>query len=350
MLLHALAALCAVLLPMAVADSYVKPDSVVSPQQQQQQQGGGDGPAGSQEARLSKAARLAGRHVSIRCQGQGQGQSQGQEWGDADSDADGDGAENEPLSGRYVMAQVLHACGGVATGYVLACTSHAHAYLLADNRHYVFYIWQRILSNSSYRMLVGNLYYLLVQFVGSWMCRRSKRSSTNTKQKHGRGYGHGYEYCAGGVGPVALFGFLATAAATLVPSPLLEPRYFSPVVLLGLLHSPALLCSGSGSGCTRVANMSAPPATATAATAAVSPSFASAAAATALIPACPNPPGPSVATACNPSQPLLFRSGSACVAAVCTVAVLACCDVLLMYVFLRRPFLWADGSVARFLF
>jgi len=276
--------------------------------------------------------------------------------GGSGSGSDEDNGNSEKNDQPFVkyMSQVLHACGGLATGYLLAHGSQAHPYILADNRHYIFYVWQRVLAYSNYRMILGNVYYMLFQYVGAWVVRRNSR--TNSTKAKGASYGHGhhryvseYEYGVNGIGigPIAVFGFLATAAATLVPTPLLEPRYFTPVVLVGLLHCPALVRSSSAGGASGAITSSSS-SSGSGSSAAAGAEHDHDLAAPALIPVSSDSPSPETlhTAACTP----LLQSSPACFAAVSTLAVLLCLNAVLLYVFLRRPFLWADGSVARFLF
>ncbi|GJP32477.1 hypothetical protein CLOM_g17096 [Closterium sp. NIES-68] len=93
--------------------------------------------------------------------------------------------------------------------------SLAHPYLLADNRHHTFYIWRRLVQpahNPSQRFLLLPLYGLSLLALSHAL----RRTMT----------------------PLGLFFFAAATAAVLVPSPLLEFRYFIPPFMLLLLHFP----------------------------------------------------------------------------------------------------------------
>ncbi|CAI5519691.1 unnamed protein product [Closterium sp. Naga37s-1] len=93
--------------------------------------------------------------------------------------------------------------------------SLAHPYLLADNRHYPFYIWRRLINpphSPSQRFLLLPVYALSLLA----LTHALRRAMT----------------------PLGLFFFSAATAAVLVPSPLLEFRYFIPPFLLLLLHLP----------------------------------------------------------------------------------------------------------------
>lgn len=88
--------------------------------------------------------------------------------------------------------------------------SYAHPYLLADNRHYSFYVWRLVTRFPPYSPYACALLYWLAAHL---LARLPFRAPALLR---------------------ALF-FVATAAV-LVPSPLLELRYFALPTLLLLLH------------------------------------------------------------------------------------------------------------------
>ena len=98
-----------------------------------------------------------------------------------------------------------------------ACAKHgtiAHPYLLADNRHYAFYVWRRVLGRSAWMRNVGLAPCHVYAAWSAWdHVRRAQRA------------------------PVVL-AFWLCCAAVLVPTPLLEPRYFIiPYALQAVLAS-----------------------------------------------------------------------------------------------------------------
>eukprot|EP00606_Chrysophyceae_sp_TOSAG23-5_P000959 GSChrysophyteH2.ASY1.ANO1.998.1 assembled CDS len=105
---------------------------------------------------------------------------------------------------------LLHAAGVLLCSASLLNGSHPHPYLLADNRHYTFYLWNRFLAYPFCRAALGVAYYLLYFIVFRWWKGQFRTFSRTSK--------------------MWILGFVATACATLVPTPLLEPRYFTPVV------------------------------------------------------------------------------------------------------------------------
>lgn len=102
----------------------------------------------------------------------------------------------------------------VGAGYALMRGVLSHPFLLADNRHYTFYLWKHVLSSERLRMCLVPVYSACVVFVG-WSLQRAGRTAMWT------------------------YLLYICAAASLAPLPLFEPRYFTIVVTLLLLHMPA---------------------------------------------------------------------------------------------------------------
>jgi alpha-1,2-glucosyltransferase len=105
-----------------------------------------------------------------------------------------------------------HAFGVAGVTAALVYGSLPHPFLLSDNRHYTFYLWQRFLSEDKVRVAMGPAYYYLIQR-GVCILRKAN-------------------------GLVWVLGFLLAVALSLVPAPLLEPRYFTPTIVVGLLGAP----------------------------------------------------------------------------------------------------------------
>jgi alpha-1,2-glucosyltransferase len=145
-------------------------------------------------------------------------------------------------------------------GLVLHRFTLSHPFLLADNRHYVFYLWRRVFQRYPFANLFLTPLYALA---GWWLTTRvyqgsgaSRRSSSLT---------------------VLVVG--VAVALVLVPAHLLEPRYFTLPLVMTLLEAPPR------------------------------------------------------------SHTSLLLS----------TVLFVFIDALTVYVFLYRPFLWGDGSVARFM-
>ncbi|KDO23196.1 hypothetical protein SPRG_10004 [Saprolegnia parasitica CBS 223.65] len=118
----------------------------------------------------------------------------------------------------HVLTSSLGSCLtsiAVVVALVLAIDrfSLTHPFLLADNRHYTFYIWQRFYLKHALAKFVP----LPVYMYAAWFLWKELRKATTLLW-------------------LVVFG-LATALA-LVPSPLVEPRYFLVPFTLLHLHSP----------------------------------------------------------------------------------------------------------------
>ena len=178
-------------------------------------------------------------------------------------------------------------CAGLAFGG--AHLTYAHPFLLADNRHVTFYAWRYVLGRHwavRYALVPGYLLLGWLLYPRIWRAQGALRA----------------------------FFLFACVGLVLVPTPLLEPRYFTLPALLLRLHAPPL----------QGARQWLPPVR--------SP------------PAHPPPADPGVirVTCCSetmtcrrlsPRQLLLFYA----------------VNVGMFALFLGRPYTWGDGTVARFM-
>ncbi|XP_043695140.1 dol-P-Glc:Glc(2)Man(9)GlcNAc(2)-PP-Dol alpha-1,2-glucosyltransferase [Telopea speciosissima] len=90
--------------------------------------------------------------------------------------------------------------------------SIAHPYLLADNRHYTFYVWRKVMRAH------WSMKYILVPFYAySWL---SICSNLGKVQKN-----------------IWILVFFCASAAVLIPAPLIEFRYFTIPFFFLILHS-----------------------------------------------------------------------------------------------------------------
>ena len=105
---------------------------------------------------------------------------------------------------------LAHILGQVVIGLILAYGSKDHPFLLADNRHYTFYIWRWFLKKRYIRILLSPLYYYLIL-----------RVISRVRQYRG---------------PIWISIYLLAAFLTLIPASLLEIRYFTPGVLIFVLN------------------------------------------------------------------------------------------------------------------
>lgn len=105
----------------------------------------------------------------------------------------------------------------------IACAVHlntmAHPYLLADNRHYAFYLWRRLLQPKVFRYALIPVYLMCVTCIVDSLKHRGSFFQL-------------------------LFAFCV--AASLVPQFLLEPRYFVVPFIMFRLHIPQQNAIDSG--------------------------------------------------------------------------------------------------------
>ena len=116
----------------------------------------------------------------------------------------------------------LVALAAALTYYAVDKFTTAHPYLLADNRHYTFYIWQRSFARYEwFKFAMIPIYMACFGLLSQQLQKALKNRLPNST------------HAARSLWILAFFGL---TAATLVPSPLLEFRYFIiPFILLLLL-------------------------------------------------------------------------------------------------------------------
>ncbi|KAL5549970.1 hypothetical protein UlMin_000146 [Ulmus minor] len=102
---------------------------------------------------------------------------------------------------------------GLIAGFIsVHFFSIAHPYLLADNRHYPFYLWRKIIKAH------WSMKYLLVPlYVYSWLSIFNRLGKTQRK--------------------IWVLGFFLATAAVLIPAPLIEFRYYTIPFFFLILHS-----------------------------------------------------------------------------------------------------------------
>ncbi|CUM57331.1 unnamed protein product [Debaryomyces fabryi] len=92
-----------------------------------------------------------------------------------------------------------------------------HPFLLADNRHYTFYIWKRIL-NQEY----SNIFMIPIYHFCTWNIIDSLSLNTS------------------GLTPITIITFIGGIFITIIPSPLFEPRYYIvPLIIYRLYVRPS---------------------------------------------------------------------------------------------------------------
>jgi len=92
-----------------------------------------------------------------------------------------------------------------------------HPFLIADNRHFVFYIWRRTIKRHD----LAKYFAVPIYYACGWLVLTTLSYSQSV---------------------LFVLGFIACTAMTIVPSPLLEFRYFVLPYLFWRLHlSPAIV-------------------------------------------------------------------------------------------------------------
>lgn len=108
---------------------------------------------------------------------------------------------------------------GIALVFVHYFT-YAHPYLLADNRHYTFYLWRKVIS-----VHWSSKYMLLPAYVLSWSCILHGLGKTKSS--------------------LWIITFLLGVAGVLVPTPLFEIRYYTIPFYITFVHSSSSRKLGS---------------------------------------------------------------------------------------------------------
>eukprot|EP00327_Prymnesium_parvum_P017176 CAMPEP_0113256376 /NCGR_PEP_ID=MMETSP0008_2-20120614/14731_1 /TAXON_ID=97485 /ORGANISM="Prymnesium parvum" /LENGTH=432 /DNA_ID=CAMNT_0000104715 /DNA_START=1 /DNA_END=1299 /DNA_ORIENTATION=+ /assembly_acc=CAM_ASM_000153 len=117
---------------------------------------------------------------------------------------------------RNAMRSPLLSLLMAALASCAAWLTYDHPFLLADNRHVTFYVWRHVLARHwaiRYLLVPGYLFLGSLIYPAVWKAQGALRACL-------------------------LFG---CCALVLVPTPLLEPRYFTLPVLLLRLHAPPMI-------------------------------------------------------------------------------------------------------------
>lgn len=257
------------------------------------------------------------------------------------------GLASRLLGGRrgpalLAAAAAAFVAASALTAALLCRFSLAHPFLLADNRHYTFYIWARILGpRPALRIGLAPVYVSagalsVLHIVGSWHRR---------PQQGGGGYG-------GGAAAAALW--LFASALTLLPAHLVEPRYhIVPTALFLLLVRTGGSSSGravpahgpkEGHRVERVGVPAAPPALVMSASAVKRGTRARAAS-----PRTPKRASVESALAPPSLQTRAEAQTDEWLYWVVVAGVHITINAVTLAVFMWRPFTWPDGSVARFM-
>jgi alpha-1,2-glucosyltransferase len=139
------------------------------------------------------------------------------------------GEWNIPDATRLPRLAILAAFTIVALGAVHLNTI-VHPFILADNRHYTFYVFRLLLRHPLIKYFVTPIYVAC-----GWLCLSVGITGFEARKKTG----------TSSISASVILIWLLTTAATLATAPLVEPRYFIvPWIVWRLnLHIPPLMNS-----------------------------------------------------------------------------------------------------------
>ncbi|KAF2834010.1 alpha-1,2 glucosyltransferas-like protein alg10 [Ophiobolus disseminans] len=122
-----------------------------------------------------------------------------------------------------------------------------HPYTLADNRHYVFYVFRILRQHPAIRYLAVPIYY-----IGAWLALQSLGATPNDEhalrqeRDNARPTSAKSERSPCQISFIAIW--LGTTALSVVTAPLVEPRYFIVPWIIWRLHVPSLPASLTSRG------------------------------------------------------------------------------------------------------
>lgn len=107
----------------------------------------------------------------------------------------------------------------------------SHPFLLADNRHYAFYLWRRVINRTpASRYLLAPFYAFAARLWATCLGAFSFLAPFSFLQMVSLLTAFALGFCLFGTGRsqslLWMLGFFACCLATVVPSPLIEPRYY----------------------------------------------------------------------------------------------------------------------------
>ena len=114
--------------------------------------------------------------------------------------------------------------------------SYDHPFLLADNRHYSFYLWRYILQYWPYRACLGAIYGIAAVYVYDLYGQGENNNNNNGNNGNTAFW------------TLWLLGISACMFITLVPTPLFELRYFNTAVVMFWIHMPSIMDRSDGDG------------------------------------------------------------------------------------------------------
>lgn len=117
-----------------------------------------------------------------------------------------------------VMSFLINGGLMVVIKYIIDNYTIVHPFLMADNRHYTFYIFKRIISHQ-----YSNVFLLPIYHFGTWNIIDGLQRTGGPMSLR----------------PITVISFILAIILTIVPSPLFEPRYYiTPLIFFRLLIAP----------------------------------------------------------------------------------------------------------------
>lgn len=248
------------------------------------------------------------------------------------------GGSGQP--GRKAVLVLLVAlawmAASAACALLLARYTIVHPFLLADNRHYTFYVWSRLLGpRPLLRLALAPAYVAagslaVLHVAGSWRVPEGRNGARSSVSRPRTG-------CSAASAAAAVL-WLGASAAALLPSPLVEPRYYAlPVAIFLLLIR---MHGGASESCVQPGLQRVPEAGAPVPLALPQSSSTSSLS-----------DGDGVTRGSSPlrSRTATSMEISAAVFWAAVVVSHAAIIAVTLGVFLWRPFVWVDGTTARFM-
>ena len=244
-------------------------------------------------------------------------------------------ATSDGVSWRAFLGAVLTWLSLLAVAtWGLRVGSPAHPFLLADNRHFSFYLWRRVLGHPDYgplvRVALAPVYLLCVALLAARLNAEVPQPILRQQQQQQLGQQQqqlGQQQLRSALWPVIWFG---ASAVCLLPSPLMEFRYFTVPLLVAHSRAAPYLLSSHGQVVFGEEDAEEEERQQ------------------------PNKKNKKKYFNPQENEKLPRRRvaggwpegmGAVLCLGVCFLVV----DAALLYVFLRKPFTWPDGSVARFM-
>jgi alpha-1,2-glucosyltransferase len=142
---------------------------------------------------------------------------------------------------KYLLTATYALVTLAVTLVIVKYNTIIHPFTLADNRHYIFYVFRySILRHPLIRYLLGPVYLICAYLVYLTLSRPSPSSpSPSPAKKDTRPKKIQPEQADSGPTTSFVFILLATTALSLVTAPLVEPRYFIIPWVIWRLHVPS---------------------------------------------------------------------------------------------------------------